>query len=86
MRRVTNGLVWTALVLGLPAVFIAFSPSRDETEPSPTAARGHDPSNCRPCRAGAPLKGRPLPYEIDGLNVRSSPAGMNSKGQGESTL
>ena len=88
MRRVANGLVWAALVVGLPAVFFAFSPSRDGTEDdaesSPTAARGHDPSNCRPCRVDASPKGRPLPYEIDGLNVHSRPGG--SKSPGESPL
>ena len=63
MRRLVSGLIWTALAIAVPGVILAF-------EWTDGPAPGHDTSACRSCRTGTPYRGRSLPFEIDGRNVR----------------
>jgi len=66
----TSGLVWVALAAGA-VVLAARSMAGGEAVDPP----GHEASSCPPCRTSGPSKARPLPFEIDGLNVRVEPPG-----------
>jgi hypothetical protein len=65
-RRVVDGLVWAVLALGVTGAVVALGPA-GEGRPAP----GHEAAGCRPCRSSTPYRGRALPFELDGRNVRA---------------
>ena len=71
MRSVYNGLIWVGLVGALSAVVVAFERNTATMSGPGSAAPNHDPTGCRPCLTSVSLQGRPLPFEIDGANVRA---------------